>query len=186
MATAGSDYPSLRNFTAQEWRKIIAKLPEGAAPTDEARLDLVIAANVYWETRAGLSLKEQARLVAEAVDHLRAGLDSIRVAAPQFQFRNQLAPLSALLNDLISYRDVLEGIPNPSSATLARSRREEFLDAALDLWAVCGGSLRLSRSPKGPTGPLINYLIVVSGIVMGEDAPAPETLAAFIRERRQR
>jgi len=186
MTTAGSDYPPLRNFTAQEWREIIATLSKGAAPTDEAWLDLVIAANVYWEIRSGPPLKEQAKLMVEAVDHFRAGLDKIGVAAPQFQFRNQLAPVTVLLTELANYRDLLEGIPNRTSAQITRSRREEFLEAALKFWQACGGSLRLSRSGQGPTGPLIGYLVTVTDIVMGDAAPARETLAAFVKKRRQR
>jgi hypothetical protein len=184
MTTARFDYPPQRDFTEQQWRDIIAELPN--APTNEARRDLIVAANVYWEVRAALNLplKEQRRLVAEAVDHLRAGMENIRVAAPQFQ--SQLTPLSRLLANLVEYRDLLEGIPNHSAATLRKSRREEFLDAALKLWLDCGGNLQRSRSPREPTGPLIRYLTVVSDIVMGEDALAPESLAAFVRERRKR
>jgi len=185
MTTAQSHYQPLRNFTPQQWRDIVANLPKGAAPTDEARLNLVIAANVYWEIRVGPQLRDQARLVAEAVDHLQQAKDNIRVAAPQFQSRDQLAPLETLLTELNSWRDVLQSVPIPSLATLAKSRHEEFLDAALNFWLDCGGKLSFSRSPRGPTGPLIRYLTVLSDTVMGEDARKGETLAAFIQRRKR-
>src|SRR5262245_18458911 len=187
MTAALSDYPPLRDFTAQQWRDIIAKLPKGATPTYEARLDLVIAANVYWEIRSEPPLREQMRPVAAAVDHLQQAKDDIRVAAPQFELHNQLVRLEALLTELTSYWDFLRSTRYPSVATVAKSHREEFLSAALELWLACGGKLKFSRSSQRPAGgPLIRYLIVVSDIVLGEAAAAPDSLAAFIQERRRR
>ena len=68
----------------------------------------------------------------------------------------------------------------PSPFGRAHFHRHEFLAAALDLWRTCGGRVAFSRSPRKPGGPLIRYLQCVCTVVMGDNAPATETLASFI------
>jgi hypothetical protein len=68
-----------------------------------------------------------------------------------------------------------------------RSHRESFLRSSVILWTLCGGELTFSRDKDlgTPTGPLIRYLSLACNLVMGEEAPALETLAAFIQRYRR-
>jgi hypothetical protein len=177
------DRPS-RNFTADQWRDIAAKLPSGAAPRRETWFAFLLASNVYWEVDAGPSPREKARLMEEAVDEIRSAMDKIYIAAPRL--RDDVLHIGGqFLTRFIYHRDTLQDLA-ARAPTFAdpRFHRREFLAAAADLWLACGGKLGFSRSTATgePSGPLIRYLTFVCKLVMDEDAPALETLAAFVRE----
>jgi hypothetical protein len=170
--------PPRRNFTAEQWRGITARLPSGATPMRQALFVFLVAANSYWEDAAGPTPRERARLVAEAVEHLKAAMEKIHAATRHRH--SELKKLSQVASQIEWDRDDMRFLPEVDP----RFHRREFLAVALNLWMACGGRLRLSRSRTKPTGPLIRYLVFVSELVMGKDAPTPETLAAFVRDEK--
>jgi hypothetical protein len=171
--------PPPRNFTAEQWRGITARLPLNATPMRETLLVFLVAANLYWEAAAGQTPRKRLRLVAEAVEHLKAAIEKIHAATTHRH--SELEKLAHIAGRIEWDRDNMRLLPEVDP----RFHRKEFLAAALELWVGCGGELGLSRSLTKPTGPLIRYLVFVSKLVMGKDAPKPETLAKFVRDERR-
>jgi hypothetical protein len=65
-----------------------------------------------------------------------------------------------------------------------RSKGWRFVYSMIRLWEHCGGEVGRSRNKasKGkPSGPLIRYLTVACHMVMGENAPKPDTLVLYIK-----
>jgi hypothetical protein len=165
---------SPRNFTTRQWRDIAAALPPGPKGRDMFFYSFLVAANDYWTGMATTpTTKHSVRRLDKLLKDARADLKRERKLAPE---------RAAALFEM-GYFDMKWPGRNVESA---RFHRHSFLIRSVMLWEFCGGETAFSRD-KGlgtPTGPLIRYLSLVCNLVMGKEAPALETLAAFIQRYR--
>jgi hypothetical protein len=122
------------------------------------------------------------RQLAKVIKGLRRKLDTLSKLGPGYveelsKLREIIDALHERWCDLQYHADFHEG---------ATFHKREFMLNALLLWDYCGGKIAFSRDKDSgtPTGPLKRYLSLVCNLVMGEKAPALETLAAFIQRNR--
>jgi len=170
---------SPRNFTTQQWRDIAAALPPDQKGRDTSfrgyfpSMFLMIA-NDYW---TGMATTPTTKQSLQQLDKL------LKDARADLKRERKLAPERAAALWELGYLEMRwPGI----SVEGVRFHRERFLNSSVMWWKVCGGELTFSRDKDlgTPTGPLIRYLSLVCNLVMGEEAPALETLAAFIQRYR--
>ena len=134
----------------------------------------LVAANDYWTGMATTpTTKHSVRRLDKLLKDARADLKRDRKLAPE--------RADALFE--MAYLDMKWPGINVEGA---RFHRESFLSRSVILWGMCGGEPTFSRDKDlgTPNGPLIRYLSLVCNLVMGKDAPALETLAAFIQRYR--
>jgi hypothetical protein len=133
-------------------------------------------ANDYWH---GMASTPKPEVKLGQLDKL------LKDARADLKKRRRLAPKRAELLFDLGYRGskypgtIIEG---------AYFHRQAFLNMSCGCWQMCGGELKFSRDKTSnkPTGKLIDYLSLVCNLVMGTEAPALETLAAYVQRRRQR
>jgi hypothetical protein len=168
----------LSNMLPEEWQNIKAVLP--SEPDRWESIAFINAVNRYRENIASARTTYTRLVTGASVD--------VRAAVQKLYLAGSADPGVALIREKLSeYTDALERDADnvPRRAIGARLHRDEFLAEALRFWCASGGNVRRSRRPlppRIPSGPAIRYLECVCKIVMGDEAPATETLAAFIRK----
>jgi hypothetical protein len=169
-----------RNLPQQDLQDLAAFLPVGSKGRDVFLFRFLVAANCYWATlRLKSELRELDRVIGALHSVLRrlTKLDPSRMYAP----KNRMGPLTiidrALDESIFQYTVLFD-------PQFGQKNRRFFFHDVLRLWEDCGGKLRFSRTSNKPTGPLIRYLSLVGNLVMGDDASAPNTLAAYVQQFR--
>lgn len=170
------------NFMSRKRRELAALMPPGSKRLRFFRM-FAVAANYYWQRRENPTpVKDYRQQLATAIEALQGSMEALSKLGPRFvEDRTELeAKIDAYQkqrHDLLYHADFYEG---------ASFHRRDFALNALVLWEEhCGAEDTFSRPLGHPEGEVIEYIMFACKLVMGEDAPAAETLAAVIQEFRR-
>jgi hypothetical protein len=172
-------------LTEEQWAAIWS-LGDDLSPDIQwpaVRQEIEQAGRDFWLMRANRTQRPP----VDERDRLKRALRDVRKIQRALPDLASIAHLAVVERDIENQLTVYEVWASKFFKSQADAHKALLYYRLLLMWTELGGELQFSRDVYDkPTGPLVQFLMVALGAILGEESPGPAGVGSIIERERHR